>query len=134
MDQENLTQLMEQAAQDAVNITQEEFNLTLDYSLVSVSLVDDVLLSFVDRYADEAKTEQAVFTLANIYGAYVGEVFKRHQPGQWLMQDEATSTVVMQCGDKTFSFAGICYERLVKDPNVSVMKYLALALGNTTNH
>jgi hypothetical protein len=132
MDQASLTQLMEEAAQDAVNITKAEFNLTLDYSLVSVSLVDDVLLSFVDRYAEQAKTEQAIFTLANIYGAYVGEVFRRQQPAQWLMQDEASSTVVLQYGEK--SFAGICYERLVKDPNVSVMKYLALALGNITEH
>ena len=43
-----LEQLMKDCAEDAVATAQEEFSLTLDYSAESVSLVDDILLSFLE--------------------------------------------------------------------------------------
>lgn len=129
MEQAELNQLMSSSAADAVKITAEEFNITLDYSVASISLLDDVLLSFIDRYQEEAQTDQALFTLANIYGAYMGEVYKKEYGGEWYLADSETSSVMLTLGEKSFAFAGICYERLAKDQKTSVLKYFALAAG-----
>ena len=71
-----LTDLMIDSAQNAITTTEEEFNITLDGSEQSIDLVDDVILNWLGRYKDQALENTAVFTICNIYGAYVGEIFR----------------------------------------------------------
>ena len=98
-----------------------------------MGLVDDILLSFVDRYAEEALQDQALFTLCNIYGAYIGEVFRREVGGEWNFERQDDQEIVMvNYLDKSFAFTGICYERLAVDNAVSVKKYLTQAIENCT--
>ena len=132
MQQEELNDLMEASANDAVATSLEEFSLTLDFSLESVALVDDILLAFVDKYHDEVLEDQAVFTVCNIYGAYLGEVFKQHVGGEWRYDDSDPKApyVVLSYVSHTYAFAGICYERLVNDSQVSVKSYFEQAMAN----
>ena len=87
MNQNELNELMQDSAQNAIESTKNEFDVVLDRSLDSISKVDDVLLSFLDKYQDSALEDQAVFTLCNIYGAYVGEVLKQRVGGSWRYDD-----------------------------------------------
>ncbi|GGF56409.1 hypothetical protein [Alteromonas lipolytica] len=134
MQQHELEQLMADSAKDAVETSKDMFDVTLDFSPDSIEMVDNLLLAFVDRFKDQALEDNAVFTLCNIYGAYIGEVMKSIIGGQWRYDDsdKAAPFVVLDVGLYSYAFAGICYERLVNDSQVSVKAYFDQALANNT--
>lgn len=127
-----LTQIMIDSAQNAITTTEEEFNLLLDGSEESIDLVDDVILSWLGRYKDQALEESAVFTICNIYGAYVGEIFRNKVGGNWNYDesDPDAPYVVLNYAGSTYAFAGICYQRLVNDSQISIKNYYEQALAN----
>jgi hypothetical protein len=133
MTREELTQLMTDSAQNAVKTTQEEFNLTLDGSEHSLALLDDVILSWLGKYKDQVLEENAVFTICNIYGAYVGEIFRKKVGGNWSYDesDQDAPYVILQYAGNSYAFAGICYQRLVNDSQVSIKNYFEQAVANS---
>ena len=132
MSPEELNKLMSDCAKDAVVAASAEFNITLDSSPESVTLVDDILLSFIDKYHDQALEDQAVFTICNIFGAYVGEILKSNIGGDWIYDQSNPNApyVLLGVGENTYAFAGICYERLVNNSETSVQEYFTKALAN----
>ena len=132
MSREELEQLMKDSAENAIETTQEEFNVALDGSPESIQLVDDVILAWIDKYKDQALEDNAVFTICNIYGAYIGEVFKQLVGGHWHYDesDPDAPYVVLEYAGRSYAFAGICYQRLVNDSQVSVKNYFDQAISN----
>lgn len=132
MQQQELDVLMKDSAANAVETAQSEFSVKLDYSVESVRLVDDVILMFVEKFQDKALEDTAVFTICNIYGAYLGEVFKKQVGGNWRYDDSDPEApyVLLDVGENSYAFAGICYERLVNDSQISVYNYFEQALQN----
>jgi hypothetical protein len=132
MSPDELNKLMSDCANDAIVTASDEFNIVLDKTPESIALVDDVLLSFVDKYHDLALEDEAVFTICNIFGAYIGEILKAQLDGEWIydQSNPQAPTVFLKVGDNTYAFAGICYERLVNDSQVSVFAYYEKALAN----
>ena len=127
-----LTDLMIDSAQNAITTTKEEFNLNLDGTEHSIQMVDDVILSWLGRYKGQALEENAVFTICNIYGAYVGEIFRSKVGGNWAYDESDIDApyVVLNYAGGTYAFAGICYQRLVNDIQISVRSYYDQALAN----
>jgi hypothetical protein len=127
-----LTDLMIDSAQNAVTTTKEEFNVILDSSEQSIELVDDVILGWLDRYKNQSLETNAVFTICNIYGAYVGEIFRDKIGGNWAYDESDVDApyVVLDYAGSTYAFAGICYQRLVNDSQISIKSYYAQALAN----
>jgi hypothetical protein len=127
-----LTDLMIDSAQNAVITTQEEFNLTLDGTEQSIEMVDNVLLNWLERYKGQVLQENAVFTICNIYGAYIGEIFRNKVGGNWAYDESDIDApyVVLDYAGSTYAFAGICYQRLVNDSQISVRSYYNQALAN----
>jgi hypothetical protein len=127
-----LTNLMIDSAKNAVTTTLEEFNLSLDGSEQSIELVDDVILSWLGKYKDQALEENAVFTICNIYGAYVGEIFRNKVGGNWSYDESNPDApyVILNYADNTYAFAGICYQRLVNDSQISIKSYFEQAVAN----
>jgi hypothetical protein len=68
------------AANEAVKNADKEFNVKLDYSVDSIKKVEDVLGRLHDMY-EKDKASLRVDALANMYGAYIGEVIRRSEPG-----------------------------------------------------
>lgn len=133
MTREELAQLMADSARNAVSTTAEEFNIELDFSSESIAKIDDVLLSWIGRYKDQALEDKAVFTLCNIYGAYLGETFRQLIGGTWIYAegDDDAPYVLLEYAGKSYAFAGICYERLVNDSTISVKRYFDQAVSNS---
>ena len=131
MTQEELTQLMADSAQNAIETTMEEFDVTLDSSEKSVELIDDVILSWLEKYKDQALEEDAVFTICNIYGAYLGEIFRKKVGGNWSYDESNLDApyVVVQYAGNSYAFAGICYQRLVNDSQISISNYFEQAVS-----
>ena len=137
MSPDELNKLMSDCAKDAAVTAADEFNIVLDNSPESVALVDDVLLSFVDKYHDLALEDEAVFTICNIFGAYIGEILKAQLDGEWIYDQsnpKAPSVFLKVGGENTYALAGICYERLVNDSQISVFAYYEQALANHKAH
>lgn len=130
MNQAELDKLMIDSANDAVMTSQDEFQITLDYSAESIAHIDNILLAFIERYQDKALEDNAVFTLCNIYGAYIGETFKRLCGGNWRYDQSNPEApyVLLDMISHSYAFAGICYERLVNDSQVSVKNYFDHAI------
>ena len=131
MTQEEITQLMADSAQNAIETTMEEFGVTLDSSDKSVELIDDVILSWLGKYKDQALEENAVFTICNIYGAYLGEIFRKKVGGNWSYDESNLDApyVVVQYAGNSYAFAGICYQRLVNDSQISISNYFEQAVS-----
>ena len=110
MSPDELNKLMSDCAKDAAVTAADEFNIVLDNSPESVALVDDVLLSFVDKYHDLALEDEAVFTICNIFGAYIGEILKAQLDGEWIydQSNPKAPSVFLKVGDNTYALAGIC--------------------------
>jgi hypothetical protein len=132
MTNEELTQLMIDSAQNAIETTQQEFAVTLDGTEQSLDHVDDVILSWLDKYKDQALEDSVVFTICNIYGAYAGEIFRHKVGGNWNYDESQSDApyVVLEYAGNTYAFAGICYQRLVNDSQISVKNYYEQAVAN----
>ena len=132
MTQEELTQLMADSAQNAIETTMEEFGLKLDCSEKSVELIDDIILSWLDKYKEQILEENAVFTICNIYGAYLGEIFRKKVGGNWSYDESNLDApyVVIHYAGNSYAFAGICYQRLVNDSQISISNYFDQAVSH----
>lgn len=130
MNQDELNQLMEESADNAVQTAKDEFSIELDFTAETLDGVDKSILGFLNKYPEDALQEKAIFTICNIYGAYLGETFKKqHKQASWVYDDSAPEapSIFLAAFDKTFAFAGVCYEKLVKDSTVSVAEYFRQA-------
>lgn len=134
MTREELDELMQDSARNAVITTRDEFGINLDGSAESIKQIDEVILRWINKYRDQALEDKAVFTLCNIYGAYVGEVFKATIGGQWSYDDSNPDApyVLLEYGTHSYAFAGVCYQRLVNDSQISVENYFNQAIANNT--
>ncbi|WP_088328910.1 hypothetical protein [Lacimicrobium sp. SS2-24] len=132
MTREELENLMADSAHNAIVATREEFGIELDNSVESIAMVDEVILKWLQRYKDQSLENNAVFTLCNLYGAYVGEIFRKRVGGHWHYDQSNPDTpyVVLEYAGHTYAFAGICYQRLVNDSQISVKNYFEQALEN----
>lgn len=134
MTNEELNQLMADSAQNAITTTKEEFDVVLDGNPNSVELIDDVILLWIDKYKEKALEDKTVFTICNIYGAYLGEIFRNLVGGQWRYNDSEPDApyVLLEYAGKSYAFAGICYQRLVNDSQISVSNYFQQAVANNS--
>ena len=133
MQPSQLNDLMQQSARDAVATASEQANISLDYSEDSVRLVDKTIAEILKKFPEESQEDKAVFTICNIFGAYLGEVFKKHHGGQWQYHDEDVNapSIYLNVDERSYAFAGICYEKLVKNHSISVSKYYEQAHKNS---
>ena len=128
----DLQQLMADTATDAVTYAAEEFTIALDHSTASLPLVDELVLRARDKYGNKVHDSKVIFTLCNMLGAYIGEIFRTQYGGSWVYDDTDTSapSVFLQHGDYTFAVAGIIYPRLINDQNLSARLYYEEAVAN----
>lgn len=135
MNQQEISQLMEESAQDAVNYAQQEYDLILDYGIDSIADIDKILLWSLARLNEEAeRKEDFIFVICNMLGAYMGETYRKHIGGEWLYDtsDPSAPSVMLEFSGHTFAFPGVCYQKLQVNVNTSVRKYFELAVSNVT--
>lgn len=134
MDKNELTELMAAAAQDAVVFAQQQFGMSLDYSTESVKLVDQLLSELAAKHRQKPMPDSEVFTLSNIFGAYIGQIFLQTIGGEWFYQqaDEQAPFVTLNYGNHEYPFASVVYHKLVVNAEVRLKEYLRLAFSNST--
>ena len=131
MDNTALADLMASSAKDAVNISQEEFNTALDFSLESVKLVDALLVGYYAMHEDQAIQEEVAFTLAYAYGAYLGEVLRPMIDGEWIYDEtnQYAPNVLLRGKIADSPLASLCYNKLMNDRSLSLPTYVERCLA-----
>ncbi|MDP4535822.1 hypothetical protein Q3O60_06460 [Alkalimonas collagenimarina] len=134
MQDQQLEQLMTQSADDAVKYAEEEFQLTLDYSTESLLKLDVLVSALHERQKKQAHATDLLFTLCTIFGAYTGEVFRRHLGGEWFHDKSNTEApyVCLTYLDKEFPFSSIVYHKIITDGSISIAGYVEQAMSNAT--
>jgi hypothetical protein len=130
--QPELEQLMQQCAADAVQFAAEEYQLELDFSVESLALVDTILARLSEVQRLQRFSDEHMFTLCNIFGAYLGQVFISVVGGEWLHQqgDESAPYVSLNYNNREFPLASLCFHKITKEPHLSVREYISQAMNN----
>lgn len=134
MNQTELDALMSQAAEDAVNYAEEQFQQTLDFSTDSVAHIDDIIGQLAQLNRQKPLSDAEIFTLSNLFGAYIGRVFHDVIGGEWVYQnaDQQAPFISMNYGNREYAFASVVYHKLTINPEVMLREYLRLAIANST--
>jgi hypothetical protein len=122
-----ISDVMKAYAQDAERHAARQGTI-LDYTESSLENVDLVLHSIAGDSPLPPKTaddEEQLWTLAKMYGGYVGEVVLRNLGGAWEMHDnpDGSARVILRCqGVQMFPLEKV-YKRLAEDPFSGVAGY-----------
>ena len=121
--------VMEQRAAEAVHRAENAMNLTLDYSPGSLPKVEKILTKLNIQHMEKPFSDERLRGESMLWGAYVGEVLRRHKGGHWEPDSEAAgegSFPLHWEGHESFPCAW-CYKRIANGPEDNVwLKYLAL--------
>ncbi|MDP5134343.1 hypothetical protein ORJ04_00060 [Rheinheimera baltica] len=131
MQQHEISTLMLDASNDAIRFAKEH-QVELDKSLTSLLLVDQLLAELHSHEQAAPHSAEIMFTLCNIFGAYIGQVFIAHVGGQWQYNqtDKKAPFVFVQFNDKEFPFASVCYHKITQDNTISLANYMKQAMAN----
>jgi hypothetical protein len=103
------------AANEAVKDARLQNGAQLDYSVSSIQTVEKLLGGVHDQYVKDPSSV-SVPGMANMYGAYVGEVIRRSEPGARWERDDAVggekSYPIIWGGGNSYPI-GCCYKRIV---------------------
>ncbi|MGC0772636.1 MAG: hypothetical protein WB543_06840 [Candidatus Acidiferrum sp.] len=116
-------------AGEAINDARQHNHMQLDYSIESIQSVEKVLGGLHDQYSKNSSS-MSVDDLASAYGAYIGEVIRRSEPGaKWERDDPVggeKSYPIIWGGGHSYPMAW-CYRRIVNGPEDNVwVKYQVL--------
>jgi len=119
-------QVAEAYAADAVDFARDRFQLTLDGSDASVAHVETILGTLHDCMHDAKPSAEEVFTLAKMFGSYVGETFRRNHGASWGLVQLKDETFV---GMKNHEVPGLFWpwgraqKRLKNGPEDNMLHY-----------
>ncbi len=98
-------------AQRAVEAAKRDFQIELDYSEASIRSLEEVAGRMFSQKPSGAQLEQLCF----LYGAYLGEVARRHHGGDWVIPTDGpyAGVVTLQTkGGSQTSPSAKLYKRL----------------------
>lgn len=116
-------------ATEAVRDAQENNHVSLDYTPESIQKVEQILGGLHDKYVKDHSSISAN-GLGSEYGAYIGEIIRRSEPGaKWERDDPVggeKSYPIIWGGGHSYPMAW-CYHRIVNGPEDNVwLKYRVL--------
>jgi hypothetical protein len=125
----NLDEQMRWLAAQAVDMTDKNNGIKLDYTPESIQRVDQVLGKIHEEY-ERTKSPQGINGLAMAYGAYIGEVIRRSEPdAKWEQSDSIggeNSYPIQWRGGSSYVCAW-CYRRITNGQEDNVWhKYIAI--------
>jgi len=127
----NTEQLISYACDEAIADARKYDGVSLDYSVDSIKSVDTILGRVHDSYARDPKSVH-VNGISIEYGAYVGEVIRRNEPGAYWTKDSALGEKMYPLhwgADEAFPVTW-CSKRIINGDEDNIwVKYTALKEG-----
>jgi hypothetical protein len=131
---EGVNTYMHKQAEYAVDLAQERFDITLDYSPESVEQVEQIQAQIREKYEQKPADADISFQAYFIWGAYIGEVIKKLKGGTW-HEDPETHRITLRYMDQDEEMVieptFWCYRRIGKGrPEDNVWyKFLLMTVG-----
>jgi hypothetical protein len=128
-------QFIQFMAAEAVKDAKGKDGVNLDYSVDSIKEVEEILGRLHEQYVKDPSSISAK-GLGSAYGAYVGEVIRRSEPGaKWERDDnvggEKSYPIIWGSGQGHSYPMAWCYHRIVNGPEDNVwVKFRVLKDGN----
>src|SRR5690606_7763167 len=94
--------------------------------------IDVLLAELNSREQKQRHSAEVVFTLCNIIGAYIGELFIANVGGHWQhdQSDSEAPFVYIRLNDKEFRIASVCYHKFTRGNSISLYDYVTQAMAN----
>jgi len=141
-DQQMVANMMEAYSHDAVDMAEANFGETLDFSEESIEIVERCLghlhetipRGFFGKLLGRGPSSEEIDTVARMFGGYIGEVYRKHHGGEWILDDSipgATGPIVtlhQSNGGKFFPTMKV-YKRLTAGPEDNVWAYYRVLTG-----
>ncbi|WP_411991656.1 hypothetical protein [Agarivorans sp. DSG3-1] len=111
MNNEEFSKLMADTAEDAISFIESTGSPRPDYSLGSLTQVDQLIKTLSEQHLDEKE----MFTYSYMLGAYVGEVYKKEAGGEWLFIEETEEEppqTFFKNAERSIAFPGKIYHAL----------------------
>lgn len=134
--QEEIDDEARDAAEEAVSFAGDQLELELDYSEESVAIVESILEKVSLLIIDEPQSERSdlAWSYADIFGSYVGEVYRKHHGGSWgiakVGQDKFPAVGNESTGD-VFWPTVKAWQRLTSGAEHDVWNYYRIVVGAT---
>jgi len=133
-DKPTVADMMEAYALDAVDHARSSKGVELDFSIESVRHVESILETmydskpkgFVSKLFSRGPSQQTIDTFSKMYGAYIGEVLRRHSGGDWSLDPEfaaPTAIVCLKKGESRLWPPAKVRKRLTNGPEDNVWFY-----------
>lgn len=131
--------MMTAYAQDAVDHAKAQ-GVALDYSVDSLREVEAILAQleaampkgFVARVLRRGPSREDIWTMAKMYGGYVGEVLRRAGGGEWVMDATFSPPVPVPClrrGEQVISPPAKVHKRITNGAEENVSHYAKVLLA-----
>ncbi len=129
----NVDEEIRELAERAVHFADEQFHLQLDYSRQSVAALEQVLrvfarsvrLRWLLRLLGRRVTEEEIWKMAFVWGAYLGVTMQRTFGGAWSLKDVpgAGETPTLTVGRQQFFPVVQVHQRLTRGRAESIERY-----------
>ncbi len=130
----NLLQTVQVYSRMAVNVAHERYRVRLDYSVASIEqlehLLDSIyrtLHSVVARFLRGKRDPDEVARMAMVWGAYLGEVMRRHHGGEWIVAPvfgpDDDPVLTLKIGDTSLFPPAKVHKRLTNGAEDNVWYY-----------
>ncbi len=130
----NTDEMMVYMAKEATKWVKADRKLDLDYSFESIKTIEEELAR-LSKDVDKQNPQKGTFGTASGYGAYIGEVIRRRDGGNWAL-DHSTAgqqTFPLSIGSNTVIFpVGWCWKRLTGGETENVYQKALLYSQATT--
>ncbi len=120
-----LNERIEEQVQEAVKITDAYFFTDLDFSPESLEKIEE-LFEDVNSSWPYGENPESISKFSNLWGCYLGEVFRRHHGGEWsIWEDSSGKTLALSSTntDMTIFPLDKVHKRFVNGPEDSIWAY-----------
>jgi hypothetical protein len=115
---------MQEIADYAINSAKDKFGQELDFSELSISILDNILGQIHSNFSNLSQndeTNKAMNDTAVIWGSYLGEYMCRKWGGTWILKGEERLIFISNIEFTPISFI---YQKITSHPEYSVEIYL----------
>ncbi|MGA3213246.1 MAG: hypothetical protein ABSD20_18235 [Terriglobales bacterium] len=129
----DLAEELNQLAERAVHLADEQFHISLDYSPASLAALDEILRGFrrsirlrwLLKLTGSGISSEQIWKMAFLWGAYLGLVIQKSFGGEWTLESEAgrAGVVTLHSGSVQSCPMERVYQRLTHGDGMSASKY-----------
>jgi hypothetical protein len=128
---DDIRQIAEAYALDAVDFARASFQAKLDWSDDSIQLLEAILQSFHEKLPDANPSDEQVMQFAKMFGSYIGEVYRRNHGATWGMvtlEGDTFPGLEAEGTGKKFWPWGRAQNRLTEGPENNVWHYYCVLI------